>query len=86
ALGHLEALHRAGRADAAVAQAKALLGAPGLAGRRAEVLRVLAEAEVLRGRCDEARAAFEQAREAGADITEDAVQGALQACARRSPR
>jgi len=85
-LGQLEALHRAERPDRVRDLATHALEDPALAPRRAEVLRVLAEAEVMDGRCEPAADAYRAAREAGAELGDDDVQGALEACERGAMR
>lgn len=85
-LGQLEALHRSGNPVEVRRLAEEALNQPALESRKAEVLRVLAEAEVMDGACDAAERAFERAAEEGAELTEDDVRGALEACERRSMR
>lgn len=85
-LSRLEALHRAERPAEVAQLARQVLQDGLLVSRRAEVLRVLAEAEVMRGHCAEAETAFEQAGEAGAKLEATVVQSALQACEGRAMR
>ncbi len=83
-LGQLEALHRAKQPAKVVALAKTILAAERIPERHAEVLRVLGEAEVMRGHCDAARRAFEKAITLGSTIRTSTLKSALQACESRA--
>lgn len=79
-LGRLEALHQAGRFAEVSRSAQAILNDGRLAGRHAEIQRVLAEAEVMQGHCAQAKTAYQRARALGASVSDDDVHGAVQAC------
>lgn len=85
-LGELEALHRAERPARVRKVVTEALASPAFATRRAELLRVLGEAEVMAGRCQQAAAAFERAEQAGATLDAAQTKAALEACERRAMR
>lgn len=85
-LGRLEALHQAARFAEVSRSARAILNDGRLAGRHAEIQRVLAEAEVMQGHCAQAQTAYQRARALGASVSDDDVQGAIQACEGRAMR
>lgn len=85
-LGQLEALHHAKQPAKVVALAQSILNTERIPERHAEVLRVVAEAEVMRGHCESAKKAFAQAKDKGADVTASDLQGALQTCESRAMR
>ncbi len=85
-LGRLEALHQAARFAEVSRNARAILNDGRLAGRHAEIQRVLAEAEVMQGHCETAQTAYQRARALGASVSDDDVNGAIQACEGRAMR
>ena len=82
----VEVLYRQGRYRQAIARIEPLLDAPALAGKKAQLLRLLGDAWLQQGRCDRASAAFRRALGLGLQGAEArAARRGLQSCEQPQP-